>query len=147
MAEHRFQLVASALCLDFVNTVGDRSGTWRYVRNYLQPYEDVVAWGAQARVLTPREATALLALAAQRPDAAAAALTRAVNLRETLHTVFAPIAAGRPIARDALAAFNETLPALLATSRLAPSTEGLGCHWTFEADAYAAGGQPHQNQP
>ncbi len=142
--EHRFQLVASALCLDFVNTVGDRSGTWRYVRNYLQRYEDVVAWGAQARVLTPREATALLALAAQRPDAAAAALTRAVNLRETLHTVFAPIAAGRPIARDALAAFNETLPAMLATSRLATTSEGLVCHWAF--DAAAPGGPPHQHE-
>src|SRR6266542_4453460 len=80
--DHRFQLVASALCLDFVNTVGDRSGTWRYVRNYLQRYEDVVAWGAQARVLTPREATALLALAAQRPDAAAAPLMRDEDVRQ-----------------------------------------------------------------
>ena len=98
--EHQFQLVAGALCLDFVNTVGDRSGTRQYVRNYLQRYEDVVSWGQQAHVLGIREVAAMNALAFKRREQAAAAFTRAVELRETLHTVFAPIAAGRPIRRD-----------------------------------------------
>src|SRR5262249_42936746 len=92
METHRFELVAGSLCLDFVNTVGDRAGTWRYVRNYLQRYDDVVSWGLQAQVLPEREAAALRALAQRRPAEAAAAHERAVNLRETLHTIFAPAA-------------------------------------------------------
>jgi predicted RNA-binding Zn ribbon-like protein len=133
METHRFERVAGSLCLDFVNTVGDRSGTWRYVRNYLPRYEDVVSWGLQAQLLPEREAAALRALAQRRPAEAAAAHERAVNLRETLHTIFSPIANGQPIAPDGLAALNAMLPDLLIKSRLATSTEGLIYHWTFEA--------------
>jgi predicted RNA-binding Zn ribbon-like protein len=135
METHRFELVAGSLCLDFVNSVGDRAGSWRYVRNYLQRYEDVVSWGLQAQVLPEREAAALRALAQRRPAEAAAAYERAVKLRETLHAIFSPIAHGagdQPIDRDALAALNEMLPDLLGKSRLATSTAGLIYHWTFD---------------
>lgn len=135
MDGHQFELVAGTLCLDFVNTVGDRAGTWRYVRNYLQRYDDVVSWGLQAHVLAEREAAALRALAFKRHDRAAAALTRAVELRETLHALFSPIAAGRVITREALASVNALLPLLLATSRLAPSPDGRVCRWAFDASA------------
>jgi predicted RNA-binding Zn ribbon-like protein len=135
METHRFELVAGSLCLDFVNTVGDRDGTRRYVRNYLQRYEDVVSWGLQAQVLPEREAAALRALAQRRPAEAAAAHERAVNLRETLHAIFSPIAHGAPINPNALPALNAMLPDLLVKSRLATSTEGLACHWTYAADA------------
>jgi predicted RNA-binding Zn ribbon-like protein len=146
MDTHRFELVAGALCLDFVNTVGDRAGTGRYVRNYLQRYEDVVSWGQQAQVLPGAEAAALRALAQRRPVEAAAAHERAVNLRETLHTIFAPIApiangargshgghGGPTMKRDALAALNAMLPRLLVRSRLETATEGLVYHWTFDS--------------
>jgi predicted RNA-binding Zn ribbon-like protein len=135
METHRFELVAGSLCLDFVNTVGDRAGTRRYVRNYLQRYEDVVSWGVQAQILPEREAAALRALAQRRPAEAAAAHERAVNLRETLHAIFSPIAhsaENQPVDRGALAALNAMLPDLLIKSRLATSTEGLIYHWTFE---------------
>lgn len=133
MESHQFELVAGSLCLDFVNTVGDRSGTWQYVRNYLQRYEDVVNWAEQARVLGLREAAAMRALAFKRPDAASAAFTRAVELRELLHRLFAPIAAGRGIGRDALVPFNTVLPALIAKSRLVSANGRLGCRWMFDA--------------
>jgi predicted RNA-binding Zn ribbon-like protein len=138
METHRFELVAGSLCLDFVNTVGDRDGSWRYVRNYLQRYEDVVSWGLQAQVLPEREAATLRALAQRRPAEAAAAHERAVNLRETLHAIFSPIAhsansaEGLSVNRDALAALNAMLPDLLIKSRLATSTEGLIYHWSFD---------------
>jgi predicted RNA-binding Zn ribbon-like protein len=128
---HQFELVAGALCLDFVNTVGDRSGTWQYVRNYLERYEDLVSWGVQAHVLGLRENAALRALAFKRPEQAAAAYTRAVQLRETLHRLFQPIAARHQVARDALAPLNALLPPLFAKSRLAPTPHG--CRWWFDA--------------
>ena len=131
---HQFVLVAGALCLDFVNTVGDRTATWRYVRNYLKAYDDVIAWGTQSQVLGDRQAAALRALAKRRPDDAAAALERAVTLRETLHTVFSPIAAKRPIPREALASLNAQLPPLLAHSRLERTPDVARCHWAFAHD-------------
>jgi len=133
MNEHRFELVAGARCLDFVNTVGDRTGQWRYVRNYLQRYEDLVSWGLQASVLSSDEATALRDLALRRPDDAAAALTRAVNLRETLHAVFSPVAAGHAIDNYALAAFNIALRPTLSMSRLVSDDRARVCQWEFDA--------------
>jgi predicted RNA-binding Zn ribbon-like protein len=138
VSDHQFELVAGVLCLDFVNTVGDRGGTWQYVRNYLQRYEDVVSWGLQAQVLAEREAAAMRALAFKRYEQSAAALARAVELRETLHTVFAPIAAGRPIRREALAALNALTAPLLAKSQLAIAPDGLACRWQFNANAPSA---------
>jgi predicted RNA-binding Zn ribbon-like protein len=135
MDDHEFELVAGALCLDFVNTVGDRGGTWHYVRNYLQRYEDVLSWARQAHVLAEREAAAMRALAFKRREEAAAALARAVELRETLHALFAPIAGGRPIPRDALAAVNRLVPMLFAKSRLATSPDGRVCRWKFDPAA------------
>jgi predicted RNA-binding Zn ribbon-like protein len=135
MEPHHFELVAGALCLDFVNTVGDRSGTWRYVRNYLKVYDDLIAWGVQAQVLADREAASLRALAKRRPDDAEAALEHAVKLRETLHTAFAPIAAGRPIPRDALTSINTMLPALLAKSRLEKTPDASAYQWVFDDEA------------
>jgi predicted RNA-binding Zn ribbon-like protein len=127
--EHHFELVAGVRCLDFVNTVGDRSGQWRYARNYLQRYEDVVSWGLQASVVTAAEASELRALALQRPDEAEAALRRAVNLREALHAVFGPVAAGQAIGSDALATLNVALSPLLALSRLV-ARDGA-CAWEY----------------
>jgi predicted RNA-binding Zn ribbon-like protein len=132
---HHFELVAGALCLDFVNTVGDRTGTRQYVRNYLQTFDDLIAWGLQTEVLAEREAATLRPLAHRRPDDAAAALTRAVDLRETLHTVFSPVAAGRAIPRDALADFNRMLPSMLAYSRLEKTPDASACRWVFDASA------------
>jgi predicted RNA-binding Zn ribbon-like protein len=128
---HHFELVAGVLCLDFVNTVGDRVGTWRYARNDLQRYEDVVSWARQAEALTERESAAMYALAFKRPEAARAALTRAVELRETLHALFAPIAGERVIRRPALTAFNPKMASLLARSRLIATPNG--CRWAFDA--------------
>ncbi len=98
----------------------------------LLAFEDVVSWGLQAQILPEREAANLRALAQRRSDEAAAAHTRAVNLRETLHTIFAPTANGRPIKRDTLATLNAMLPELLVRSRLTTSTEGLVYHWIFD---------------
>jgi predicted RNA-binding Zn ribbon-like protein len=135
MAAHHFELVAGALCLDFVNTVGDRAGTRRYARNYLQTYDDLIAWGLQTELLAEREAVTLRALAHRHPDDAVAALTRAVDLRETLHTVFSPIAHGRAIPRDAIADLNVILPSLLARARLEKTPDASACHWVFDVPA------------
>lgn len=130
---HHFELVAGVRCLDFVNTVGDRTGQWQYVRNYLQRYEDVVAWGEQSSILAPANAAELRALATRRPDEADEAFKRALNLREALQAVFASVAAGQTtVDREALAALDALLrPVLSMSSLVAPSTGA--CEWEFHA--------------
>ncbi len=118
MVERRFELVGGALCLDFVNTVGDRLATRQYARNYLERYDDLVAWGLQSHVLTPSEATVLRRLAARRPDQASAALARAVDAREHLHNALFAAMKGRAIAGETLASLNGAIAPLLALSRL-----------------------------
>ncbi len=136
---HHFELVAGVRCLDFVNTVGDRTGQWQYVRNYLQRYEDVVAWGEQSSILAPPNAAELRALAARRPDEADEALTRALNLREALHAVFSSVAAGQTaVNREALAALDALLRPVLSMSTLVAQPNAAPCQWEFQASAPAA---------
>ncbi len=133
---HHFELVAGVRCLDFVNTVGDRTGQWQYVRNYLQRYEDVVAWGEQSSILAPANAAELRALAARRPDEADEALTRAVNLREALQAVFSSVAAGQTaVNREALAALDALLRPVLSMSTLVAQPNAAACQWEFHAPA------------
>jgi predicted RNA-binding Zn ribbon-like protein len=134
---HHFELVAGVRCLDFVNTVGDRTGQWQYVRNYLQRYEDVVAWGEQSSILTPPNAAQLRSLAAHHPHEADEALKRALNLREALHAVFEPVAAGQAIDRHALTSLDRVLRPVLSMSTLVAQPNAAPCHWEFHASAHA----------
>jgi predicted RNA-binding Zn ribbon-like protein len=122
-------MVGGALCLDFVNTVGDRRATWQYERNYLRQYDDVVSWGLQSGVLTPRDAAALRRLAKRLPDQASAALSRAVEVRELLHGAFFSAMKGRAIGGQAQAALNAAIAPALALSRLV--AKGRAWRWEF----------------
>ncbi len=132
---HHFELVAGVRCLDFVNTVGDRTGQWQYVRNYLQRYEDVVAWGEQSSILASANAAELRALAEHHPHAAEQAFQRALNLREALQAVFAAVAAGQPIDRDPLSSLDGVLRPVLSMSTLVAQPNAALCQWEFHPSA------------
>ena len=64
--EKRFGLKGGVACLDFVNTV-----SWRLTdrpSDYLRTYEDLLAWGRQAGLLTLKEAEGLARRAADMQD-------------------------------------------------------------------------------
>src|SRR5712691_3656763 len=86
----KFQLVAGDLCLDFANTVGGKRGAT--TREYLNSYADFVSWCEQAGLLDGPKAKALVRRGSSRPDDSAAALQRAVALRETIYRIFAALA-------------------------------------------------------
>lgn len=85
-------LVGGALCLDFVNTVGDADK--RREANLLADYGDLLEWAEMAGALTAGDAESLRVAAGRRPEAAATALRDALAVRERLHRLFADIAAG-----------------------------------------------------
>src|SRR5258706_14509677 len=83
----------------------------------------------QAGLLAGKEAERLRAAAAEHPRAAAAALRRALALREAIFTLFVAVARDERTPAEALAAVNAALPEALAALRLHPRRGGFG--WRF----------------
>ena len=93
--------------LDFVNTVDPRHAPDR--SDYLTSYGALLDWVESLQLAMPAPAGALGRIAATEPEAAAAALERAVALREALYRVFATAVTRRPVSEEALAVVNTQL--------------------------------------
>jgi predicted RNA-binding Zn ribbon-like protein len=85
-----FDLTGGLLCLDFANTVDDRSEV--HPQELLNSYNDLVLWSQQAHVLTEQEAQRLLEKAARRPSEASRVLQQAVAIREAIFRIFKAVA-------------------------------------------------------
>lgn len=126
------ELVGGELCLDFANTVSARIEVPR--REYLTGYEELVAWGQHSHILRDDEAEILLWEAAQHPEQAAAALDRAIDLRETIYRLFGAVVAGRGPDQTDLAAMNAALCQAFSHLRIVPSTDGFDWAWEVKED-------------
>jgi predicted RNA-binding Zn ribbon-like protein len=114
-------------CLDFVNTVHSR--VERDSHDYLQSYEDLVEWAVDGGLLSGRERRGLVDAARASPRLAAAALRRAVELREVLYRLFvALIRGGKPSSAE-IDGFNEWLAQTLRHRRLVGSESGYAWSW------------------
>lgn len=114
----RFDFSGGALCLDFANTLADRP-VGRSER--LAGWPDLIAWGAEAGLVSRRKA----------PRAAAArAFSRAIALRESLYRVFAAVAADRVPPRADLERLNEVLAAAMRHAHLSPHGRAFTWSWT-----------------
>jgi predicted RNA-binding Zn ribbon-like protein len=119
--------VGGRLCLDFANTSSGR-GTDRY-RDHLTSYEALLAWAADAGSLDAAGAAALRALAAAQPGEARQVLAGATALRETIHRIFAALAAGDPAPTVDLAALNAWLARAMGETRIVATATGFGWDW------------------
>jgi predicted RNA-binding Zn ribbon-like protein len=130
--EPAFDLSGGALCLDLVNTVSD----WPQAsKDALPDYRALLAWGRQSGVVADEEAERLARSAARRPDAAARAFRKALDLRARLYRIFAAVAAGNsPSARD-LSAFNRLLGEAMQRLQVLPSGGGFAWGWSAQTGA------------
>jgi len=125
-----FDFTGGRLCLDFVDTVNDRVSA---PRDLLGSYDDLLAWGQQAGILSDADASALRDYAARYPADAAHALQQAIAVREALYRIFQAIALETsPTATD-LAAFNAALAQTMIHGRIAPEAGGFAWHWDDSA--------------
>ncbi len=122
-----FEVTGGNLALDLANTK-ERRPTARS-EEHLHEFDDLVSWGEQAGAIVAKEGGGLRALAAGRPQAARAALARAIDLREVLFELFSTVAGHRPLPEPALARLNAALPAALARLRLAVGDGGAAWTW------------------
>ncbi|MFN8092949.1 MAG: CGNR zinc finger domain-containing protein [Vicinamibacteria bacterium] len=122
------KLVGGDLCLDFVNTVGGRSGA-AIRADKLVAYADLLAWARHTDSTREADARRLARLAAARPAGATAALERAVAFREALHrTLGALVRRARP-ARVDVAIVDAAVAEARRHERLAPGEAGLRWEW------------------
>lgn len=141
--ERIFKFKGGVSCLDFVNTLA-----WRLTDRpveYLGSYEDLLAWGRQAGLLTPDEAEALSGWAATAPEEAGDTLTRAVALREAIHRVFSAAITAKPQDEGALSVLNHELSGALSRLRVAPAA-GEAYVWAWDRGG-DDGGEPALDRP
>jgi predicted RNA-binding Zn ribbon-like protein len=116
--------------LDFVNSV-DRMTHRPWVER-VKGYGDLLSWSSAAGTLP--EGSAELARAARaRPAEAAAALSRARELREALYRIFAAVVAGTSPAEADLARMNAELARALSRARVESAGGGFAWGWDVGA--------------
>ena len=102
-----FELRGGVPCLDFVNTVA-----WRFTERpveYLVSYEELLAWGRQAGLLTSDETSTLSEKVATDSEEARNVLSRAIVLREAVHVVLSAAISDEPPDEDAMTVLNGEL--------------------------------------
>lgn len=97
------------MCLDFVNTVGGRDAAGAVIRDKIGGYRDLLDWSRAAGAVDAPAAGRLQRRMALHPGEAAAALDRAIRLREALYRIFPRAAAGRRAPASDVAILNQEL--------------------------------------
>jgi len=129
-APKKFEFVGGELCLDFCNSVGGKRGV--RPRDYLNSYHDFVSWSQQAALLDAGRAHELLRKATRRPSSGAAALKRAIRLREAIYRIFLPLAEDKKPAEEDIRELNVELGRSLNRLRVSPGKSGFGWEWNGE---------------
>jgi predicted RNA-binding Zn ribbon-like protein len=122
-----FEFSAGSLCLDYVNTLGDRP-----IRDNdrLAGYGDLLLWGSQAGILGRATLRRLERRAGRAPRDAAAAFHGAIEIRETVYRIFSAVASGEAPDDGDLAILNGSLAEALPHLRLQGDTAGARWVWS-----------------
>ncbi len=131
----KFELTGGALCLDFVNTWGDRQ---RPECDLLRGYPSLLSFAAEAGILGHRRVVELAGQAGRTPAAAAATGAAALVLREALYRLFAAQARGRRVASADVGAVNRSLAGAFRHLRLTRQGAAYGWSWDPGHDSLAA---------
>jgi len=126
-AEYQFEMTGGALCLDFVNTVGDRPDP---KNEHLHTYADILSWARQASILTNDQVVDLRNYSEQKSGEADEVFARAVSLRESLYNTFAALATGSQPSEREVAVLNRWLAESLAHLRLEESDGDFSWSWS-----------------
>lgn len=126
MHPYQFDFSGGNVCLDFVNTLGDRP---RRHEEHLGSWQDLVAWAGQAGIMSRKAAASFQAAGNTRSDGMDRAFARAIMLRECLYRIFQSLAAGRTPARQDVAALNDALGAVMGHARIEARGKDFAWGW------------------
>jgi predicted RNA-binding Zn ribbon-like protein len=124
----RFDLVAGALCLDFVNTLDDRFTS--EPKELLKTYIDLARFGEDTGILSDAEVDRLFTRSQTSPQEAQQALAAAIELREAMHAVLWAIVNKKPAPRTQLMILNQFVQAAVQHAQLIESNRRF--EWKFD---------------
>jgi predicted RNA-binding Zn ribbon-like protein len=134
----RFELVAGAVCLDFVNTLDDRFAS--EPKELLKSYLDLARFGEDAGIVDESVVDRLFERSQTSPEEAQKALRWGIQLREAMYAVFLAVATGKPVPRPPLVILNQFIQGAAQHAQLVPD-RGVGTAvkanapfaWRFDA--------------
>jgi predicted RNA-binding Zn ribbon-like protein len=124
------KLSGGILCLDFVNTVHCYGCT--DLGEYLNTYDDLVAWSRHVGTITDDEAKKVSSRANRKPAEAKNAHSRAIELREAIYRIFTITLEGQSPAPEDLVVFNNHLSEAMTRSQIVKTQDGY--HWDMTAN-------------
>jgi predicted RNA-binding Zn ribbon-like protein len=119
----RFELVAGAVCLDFINTLDDRFTS--EPKELLKTYIDLARFGEDAGILGDSVVDRLFARSQTAQEEAQKALRGAIEMREAMYAIFLAVATGQPVARPPLVRLNQFIQGAAQHAQLVPA-QGVG---------------------
>jgi predicted RNA-binding Zn ribbon-like protein len=133
--EPSFELTAGHLCLDFANTIDQRSST--NPEDKLTGYEELVAFGKQASVFSLSESRKLQREGRQDKSKASTLFQQAVDLREMIFRILSAVAVGREVSEADAGGLNDALQKLNAGSLLVPGPRQVAWRWVEKSSDVA----------
>ena len=115
-------LLGGRSCLDFTNTL-DWRGSDQPVE-FLDSYQDLVAWSIHAGTISAKEASHINQLSKKRLSKQTKVLRKAIRLRETIYRIFSSLSDGKPAPNDDLIAFNKFLSQTMKNSQIIRTKNG-----------------------
>lgn len=133
MSDKRFDFddESGDLSLDYANTKNWHAS--EHPVEELNGYDDVIAWGEAAGLLSSQEAEQLQWLGLERPDQARAEYEKAIELREVIYRIFSCRYAGRPVSPADLALFNSMAQEAMTHLKVVPVNGGFQWEWMKDA--------------
>ena len=130
--ERVFDLTGGLLCLDFANTVDDRTET--HPQELLISYKDLLSWSQQAQVVTEQEAQLLLETAEQHTSEATRVLKRAVEVREVIFRIFKAVAEDESAVDEDLFTLSAVVAEAQKHARIVPGADGFRWEWACKPE-------------
>jgi len=124
----RFELIAGAVCLDFINTLDDRYTA--QPTELLKSYLDLARFGEDAGIVAPALAHRLIETGYGSPKAAQV-LASAIAMREVMFAVFNAIIHKQPVPAAPLMKLNGYVQSAAQHARLVQMSGGF--EWRFDA--------------
>ncbi len=133
LPDYTFSFSGDHLCLDFINTLGDR--LMERQSEHLNRYEDLLAWSVQAEILSLEQAVQLQKTAQERTEQAEWVLRQAIELRETMYRIFLAVAQEQEPRDEDLLFLSRRFAETMARGRLVSAGEHCVWHWEITADS------------
>ncbi len=132
MSEDSFESDAGDVSLDFANT-NDWHASDHPIEN-IYNYVHLVAWGKSVGLVSPELATQLSLLAKEHPEDAKHAYTDAIQLRETIYSIFSRRYAGKSISEQDLEILNSVISVAKSHQKLVPAEAKFTWEWKDDHD-------------